>query len=67
MREGMPTHDELPREHLDGPARDARTGARPDEGVVPLTDEDRRLQRVRERERWVSAVSVPPPPRRARP
>ena len=57
----MPTNEDFSREYLRGPARDPRTGATRDERVEPLTDEDRRLRRTRDRDRWISAVSVPPP------
>ena len=56
----MPTNDDFPRAYLDGPARDPRTGALPGE-VEPLTDEDRRLQKLNERERGVAAMATPPP------
>jgi hypothetical protein len=56
----MPTNEDFPRAYLDGPKRDPRTGTLPGE-AEPLTDEDRRLQRLNERERWVVAISTPPP------
>jgi hypothetical protein len=56
----MPTNEDFRRSYLEGPARDPRTGALPDE-AEPLTDEDRRLRRLNERERWVVAISTPPP------
>jgi hypothetical protein len=62
----VPTNDDFPIEYLAGPPRDPRTGAPLHEDPAPLTDEDRRLRRVRERERWVDAISVPPPPARPR-
>lgn len=56
-----PTHQDFPEEYLNGPPRDARTGERREDAGAPLTDDDRLLQRARDRERWVSAISVPPP------
>jgi hypothetical protein len=56
----MPTNDDFPRAYLEGPPRDPRTGALPGK-VEPLTDEDRRLAKLNERERWVVAISSPPP------
>lgn len=57
----VPTHQDFPEEYLNGPPRDARTGERREDAGAPLTDDDRLLQRARDRERWVSAISVPPP------
>lgn len=56
----MPTNEDFTRAYLEGPPRDPRTGALPGESQV-LTEEDRRLRRLNERERWVVAISTPPP------
>jgi hypothetical protein len=56
----MPTHEELPPDVLMAPRIDPRTG-RPVGEWEPQTDADRRLVKVREREAWVDAISVPPP------
>ena len=58
----VPTHEDFPRRYLNGPPRDPRTGESLDQRTAPATDEDRRLARIREREQWVDAISVPPPP-----
>jgi hypothetical protein len=57
----MPSHDDFPEAYLDGPPRDTRTGEFLDGVHQARTDEDRRLQSVRERERWISAISFPAP------
>jgi hypothetical protein len=59
----MPTHEELPRDTMAARAIDPRTG-RPVGEAQTLTDRDRRLAKIREREAWVDAISVPPPPPR---
>jgi hypothetical protein len=50
----VPTNRDLPKEELDRDP-DAEPCRR------PLTDEDRRLRAPREREKWISAISVSPP------
>lgn len=57
----MPTHEDFDRDYLDGPARDPRTGAPAGTGSPPLTDADRELCKLLDRERWIGAISVPPP------
>lgn len=56
----MPAHDDRSRRYLDGPAVDPATGLPPGEATA-LTDRDRQLSRLRRREQWVAAISVPPP------
>ena len=60
----MPTHDELPPDVLAASRIDPRTG-RPAGEWQPQTDADRRLANVRERDAWVDAISVAPPPPRS--
>jgi len=56
----MPTNEDLPADALRAKSIDPGTG-RPAGEAQPWTDRDRELAKVREREAWIGAISVPPP------